>query len=120
MFLYQVLETKADVDVSGMAYSGAVVRYAKNIDYPLNQAVAAEFRAELGRQRDVTQAELAERAGVPRDTVGKLLRGEAMFDVEQIDRLALALHLRPDVIFARADASLDGKPAPSAERRKSV
>lgn len=93
-------------DIRPYWYLGGVVRYRKNIGHDLNQAVAAEFRAELGRQRPLTQAELAKRSGIPVDTLGKLLRGDGMFDVVQVDAIAIGLRLTGHEILARAEAAL--------------
>ena len=100
-------------------YIRSVVRYRKNIGHRLTQAVAAEFRAELGRQRPLTQAELSQRSGIPVDTLGKLLRGEGMFDVVQIDSIATGLHLEGHDVLARAEEALArAKPSgPSRQNR---
>ena len=72
----------------------------------MNQAVAAELRAELARHRDLTQQDVVERSGLPVNTVGKVFRGEMMIDVKQLELISLALHVDPSRVIARAEQSL--------------
>lgn len=83
-----------------------MARYSKDIQHPMNQAVAAELRAEMARHKGLTQDDVARRSGESVTTVGKILRGEAMIDVKQLDRLAHALHTQPNVIVARAERAV--------------
>lgn len=72
----------------------------------MNQAVAAELRAELARNRGMTQQDVVERSGLPVNTVGKIFRGEVLIDVKQLDVISLALHIQPNVIIARAERAV--------------
>jgi transcriptional regulator with XRE-family HTH domain len=91
-----------------------VARYTKDVSHPLNQEVATELRAELARHRGLTQQDVVERSGLPVNTVGKVFRGEAMIDVRQLELIALALHIDPHTIMARAERALDQKHEPPA------
>ena len=83
-----------------------MARYSKNVQHPMNQAVAAELRAEMARHKGLTQDDVARRSGESVTTVGKILRGEAMIDVKQLDNLSHALHVRPADVIASAERAL--------------
>lgn len=61
----------------------------------LAQAVAAEIRAESGRQR-VSGRELARRIDEPVTTVSRWLRGDTPVGLDELDKIATALEV--DVI----------------------
>ena len=72
----------------------------------MNQAVAAELRAELARNKGMTQQDVVERSGLPVNTVGKVFRGEVLIDVKQLDLIGVALHVQPNTILARAERAV--------------
>jgi len=58
----------------------------------LAQAVAAEIRAETGRQR-VSGRELARRIDEPVTTVSRWLRGDTALGLDDLDKIAAALEI---------------------------
>jgi transcriptional regulator with XRE-family HTH domain len=78
----------------------------RDVQHPMNQAVAAELRAEMARHKGLTQQDVVDRSGVPYNTVGKILRGETMIDVKQLDAISLALNIQPNIIIARAERAV--------------
>ena len=66
----------------------------------LSGAVAAELRAELGRQR-VTVRALADKLGRPRSWVQRRLSGEVL-TLDDLHLIATALDLDPRSLFERA------------------
>ncbi|MNQ88225.1 anaerobic benzoate catabolism transcriptional regulator [compost metagenome] len=66
--------------------------------------LVAVFAANVRRRRlelDLSQEELAERAGVHRTYVGMLERGEKNVTIYNIDRLAGALEVEPYVLLQK-------------------
>lgn len=63
----------------------------------LNDTVAAEVRAELGRQR-ITGAKLAERLGVSGVWVSRRLSGHIALTTDDLERISIALD-RPISLF---------------------
>ena len=68
-------------------------------------AVAAELRAAVERL-ELTQEEVAERAGLARSTVGKILNGTRAIDMREIALLAAAVGMRPSALVAAAEKRL--------------
>jgi transcriptional regulator with XRE-family HTH domain len=67
----------------------------------LTRSIVAEIRARRVRL-DMTQEALAEKSGVPLPTLGKIERLQAPIDVEQLERIAIALGITPDELVADA------------------
>jgi len=67
------------------------------------RSVKSRFGARLRQLRDergYSQEELAERAGLHRNYVGGVERGERNVALENIVKLAKALSVKPDELFA--------------------
>ena len=62
--------------------------------HPYRDAVAANLRAEKGRQRQ-TNARLAKKTGLPPKTVARRISGETGIDIEDLALLAKALGKDP-------------------------
>lgn len=77
--------------------------------HPYRDAVAAEIRAELGRQR-TTIVDLSNRTGDAPRSLARRLKGEAPLDVEQLAEIARALG-KPVTAFL---------PSESSSRRRAV
>lgn len=97
-------EDVRDRDGDERAEEGAADHNAREVG-PLVLAVAAELRAEQGRQ-NLGLRELAVKAGVPHSTLSKSLNGLRMIDVEELAKVCRALEVEPAVIWARAAAAL--------------
>lgn len=69
------------------------------------EAVAGEVRAALGRQK-MTQTDLADRIGISRSTLSRLLSGAQPFDVDQLYRISDVLGV-PILSLFPANASED-------------
>lgn len=85
-------------------------------------AVAAEVRAERARHR-LTQAQVAEAAGIPDRTYVRLDTGERVMDVAQLARVCDALGILPSQILARAEdevARVAGPTVPQQMPHKGV
>jgi transcriptional regulator with XRE-family HTH domain len=63
-----------------------------------SRRVAANVRAEMAR-RAINGAQLAERIGVSPDRLRRRLRGEAPFDVDELDAVAAALDVEARDLF---------------------
>lgn len=64
----------------------------------LGQLVARRLR-EIRRERRLSQEELAARAGINRNYVGKIERGENSPTVEMLEKLAVVLGVEPELLF---------------------
>ncbi len=73
-------------------------------EHGLNAAVAAELRAELGRQRISVQA-LATKSGVAYGSLRRYLNAERHIDLDVLHDLAAALHVAPADLVRRAQPS---------------
>lgn len=69
---------------------------------PIAAAIAAAIR-HLRAEQGISQENLAVLAGVDRAYMGRLERGKASPSVEIIDRIAAALGLPLDVVFAEVE-----------------
>ena len=81
-----------------------LVRVEKSV---LNEALAAEIRAERARKK-VTIKELALAAGMVESTLNRALAGQRDINVTQIGLIARALSIDPSVLMARAVESIGG------------
>lgn len=72
---------------------------------PLDAAVAAEVRAELGRQK-ITPTAIASQLGVERTTLASRVSGAVAFRPAELDGLARQLGLRASTFVARAEAAM--------------
>lgn len=71
-------------------------------DQGLNSAVAAELRAEQGRQK-MSVAQLAELADIPYGSVRRYLNAERHIDVTVLQEISRALQVNPaDIVQAAA------------------
>ncbi|WP_171898772.1 helix-turn-helix transcriptional regulator [Curtobacterium sp. UCD-KPL2560] len=73
----------------------------------LNEALAAEIRAERARKK-VTIKELALAAGMVESTLNRALAGQRDINVTQIGLIARALSVDPSVLVTRAVESIGG------------
>lgn len=81
-----------------------------HMDTTLAQAVAAEIRAEAGRQ-EVSRAELARRSGVPLPTLRRYFYAEEREPtIDAVAAVAAALDLPASELLARAEGVRRGKP----------
>jgi transcriptional regulator with XRE-family HTH domain len=60
----------------------------------LNSRAAANLRAEIAR-KNITQEEIADRAGLSRQTVSNLLTGRTVIDLGRLELLAGILEVEP-------------------------
>jgi transcriptional regulator with XRE-family HTH domain len=65
------------------------------------RAVVARNLRVLRKQKDFTQEELADIAGINRNYIGQIEREEKSPTVDVIEKLAKALSVRPLELFAR-------------------
>lgn len=73
----------------------------------LTRAVSDELRA-IVVDRQMTHQMLADKAGLPRPTASKILRGAAAIDLEQLQALTIALGVRADELLADARKRIGG------------
>lgn len=71
----------------------------------LTRAIATELRAAVAR-RNVSQKLVAGEAEIPSPTLGKILRGTGVIDVEQLYRICRALGIEPQDVVANAVAAI--------------
>lgn len=60
----------------------------------LNGRVAANLRGEISR-RGLTQEQVAEQAGMSRNTLGNMLAGRTAIDIPRLERFAEILEIEP-------------------------
>lgn len=60
----------------------------------LSGRAAANLRAEIAR-RNLTQEEFADRAGISRNTLGNILAGRTVLDLDRLDTFARLLEIEP-------------------------
>lgn len=72
----------------------------------INAAVAAELRAERGAQKITVEA-LAQRSGVPKRTLLRLLNAERGIAVEPLTAIAGALNVPVSLVVSRAEERLE-------------
>lgn len=61
--------------------------------------VVGDHILRIRHERNFTQAQLGERCGMDRRTVGKLERGLVVADLDQLHRLARGLGVEPAAFF---------------------
>ena len=81
----------------------------------LTRAIATELRAAVAR-RNVSQKLVAGEAEIPAPTLGKILRGTGVIDVEQLYRICRALGVEPQDVVASAVAALRDSESEQAGR----
>jgi len=69
---------------------------------PLTIAIAEVIRAEMGRKK-TNKSRVAEVARIPRTTLGGMVDGSTVYDIEQLDRVCMALGLRIEDVLEMAD-----------------
>lgn len=79
----------------------------------LRHAVAAEVRAEMARQR-VSQSELARRIGEGQPWVNRRVNGDLSFDLDDLERCAIALDVPISTFLEDATKSRIFSPIPAA------
>lgn len=67
-------------------------------------AVAVEVRMEAARQ-GLRQSDIADRAGMPRNTLNSLWHGRRVFDTEQLAAVAGVLGVSVSTLTGRAEAA---------------
>lgn len=80
-------------------------RYRDDPDYILEGVIldVTEQIVAAMEEQEVSRSELAERMGVSRAYITKLLRGEGNTTLRTLVRIALALGLRPQVSFVEPE-----------------
>lgn len=68
----------------------------------LDEAVAAEVRAEFARQRDKTISELSEQQGLRRATLSKRINGQQPFTIGELTKVANYLGTTAEALTAEA------------------
>ena len=79
------------------------------VGHGLTEAIAAELRAEKGRQR-LSQRALADLIGRDQSYVSKRLNGQASLTLDEYVTLCQALGCRPDEMLRRVLADRDVRP----------
>lgn len=74
---------------------------------PWSEAIAAQIRAERAAA-DLTQAELARRAGMPRISYLRVENGSRVADISQVKRIADGLGMSVIELVMRAEQRLGG------------
>ena len=79
---------------------------SKDPSVGINAAVAAELRAERGAQKITVEA-LAQRSGVPKRTLLRLLNAERGIAMEPLAAIAGALNVPVSLVVSRAEERLE-------------
>jgi transcriptional regulator with XRE-family HTH domain len=72
----------------------------KRIDTPLREVFSANLRSAR-ESREISQEALADLAGLHRTYVGSVERGERNISIDNIERLAAALEVKPEDLLRR-------------------
>ena len=64
----------------------------------LNSRAAANLKAQIVR-RDYTQEEFAEKAGLSRNTLGNLIAGRTVIDLDRLELFARLLEIEPSKLL---------------------
>jgi transcriptional regulator with XRE-family HTH domain len=72
----------------------------KRIDTPLREVFSANLRSAR-ESRKISQEALADLAGLHRTYVGSVERGERNISIDNIERLAAALEVKPEDLLRR-------------------
>ncbi len=70
-----------------------------------NRLVGAQLQ-RMRSEANLTQKQVAERLGVPQSVVCKLEKGERSMHLVEVTPYSIALGVKPDVLFARANHAL--------------
>ena len=81
----------------------------------INAAVAAELRAERGAQKITVEA-LAQRSGVPKRTLLRLLNAERGIAMEPLTAIAGALNVPVSLVVSRAEERLEREVAADVDQ----
>ena len=95
--------------LSYVRYSDVMPRGFKPAPGALSLGVASALRAEMGRQDNMSKAELARRAGLDRTAVSDIVRGLSQADIEQLDALCQALGISMTAVIEEAEAATDSR-----------
>jgi len=90
-------------------YSDAMPRAAKPAPGPLSLEVASILRAEMGRQNNMSKAELARRSKLDRTAVSDIVRGLSQADIEQLDAICQALGISMTAVIKEAEKTTDSR-----------
>ena len=95
-----------DVDGSRWGTARALVAVDSQLATVPIMSVASIVR-EARRRSDLTQAELAERAGVPKSTVGRIESGARVPSTAMVERLVRAAGWELSVVLSEPDPGTD-------------
>lgn len=73
---------------------------------PISDAVAATIRAERAAA-ELTQSDMQDRAGIPKQTYIRIEKGQRVVDVTQLAHICAALGLTLEQFMARVGERLD-------------
>jgi len=69
---------------------------------PLTVAIAEVIRVEMGRL-NANKSRVAEVSKIPRTTLGGMIDGTVVYDLEQLDRVCMALGVRIEDVLKEAE-----------------
>ena len=69
---------------------------------PLTDAIAEVIRARIGVLR-TNKSRVAEATGIPRTTLGGIVDGTTVYDIEQLDKVCMALGVEIEDVLAKAE-----------------
>lgn len=84
---------------------GTDIRTEETLVEKANRAVAAHLRAERARA-DLTQAQLAEKAGLSEITIYRIEKGQRTMQLSQLVAIADALNVKPGEFLDSAQANM--------------
>ena len=70
---------------------------------PLTEAIAEVIRAQVGVLR-TNKSRVADATGIARTTLGGIIDGTTVYDLEQLDKVCMALGLEIEDVLAKAEA----------------
>ena len=88
------------------------------IDFSQRILTRAEFGKRLSSllsKKDWTQSDLARRVGLGRDSISQYIRGRSVTTPKNLNKLAKALDVKPDVLFPNYDAQTNALEEPTME-----
>lgn len=98
-----------------MWHTGHMSPIEKDPSVGINAAVAAELRAERGAQKITVEA-LAQRSGVPKRTLLRLLNAERGIAMEPLTAIAGALNVPVSLVVSRAEERLEREAAADVDQ----